>query len=138
MALTKTNRIDVIDSFQDFLGDKVKLDADWLKFFDEYKKQIAAEKAIKVSNADKPRRTSNAYNIYVAEQMAVLKVSQPDLSVKDRMKTVMGMWKAYNASVAHLASSPSSIEARAGSPCPSRLCMKLYVVFDAPATPNKQ
>jgi len=109
-AFTKTHSIEAIDSFQAFLGEKVELDAEWLEYFEEYKKQIAAEKAVKtskvdkVAKTDKPKRAPTAYNIYVAEQMAALKESQPDLSAKDRMKTAAGMWKAHDAAVAPLAS----------------------------------
>lgn len=85
-----------VDALVAFLDEKLELDDDFrgliAEFKDSIKNDVPPTKSKKAA-APKAKRAPSRYNIFIGEAMAKIKVSNPDLSSKDRMKEAIKLWK---------------------------------------------
>jgi hypothetical protein len=97
----------VIDNLLEFLDSKVEIDDDFKELVAEFKGTLTAPSAKvgKVPKAEKKKREPSAYNLFVRDALNGLKVSQPELSGKDRFREAMKQWKEHKGS-----STPSSAQ----------------------------
>ena len=91
----------VIDNLVEFLDSRVKIDDDFKELIAEFKGTLKAptpSKAGRVPKAEKKKREPSAYNLFVRDALNELKVSQPELSGKDRFREAMKKWKEHSSS----------------------------------------
>ena len=114
MALTKVNSavsalveevsMTTVDKVVEFLKSKIDFDEDFEGFFKEFKETLkadmkaAAKKSGKKSSDGEPKkkRAPSAYNLYIKDKMAEIKVSNPEIKGKDLMKAAIDEWKKTN------------------------------------------
>ncbi len=99
----------VIDSLVEFLDSKVEIDDDFKELIAEFKGTLKAPsakatKADTVPKAERKKREPSAYNLFVRDALNELKVSQPEMTGKDRFREAMKQWKEHKES----GSEPSS------------------------------
>ena len=118
MALTKVNSavsalveevsMTTVDKVVEFLKSKIDFDEDFEGFFKEFKDTLkadvkaaakkSAKKSKKSDSSDsegepKKKRAPSAYNLYIKDKMAEIKVSNPEIKGKDLMKAAIDEWK---------------------------------------------
>ncbi len=103
----------VIDSLIEFLDSKVEIDDDFKELIAEFKGTLKAPsakatKADKIPKAERKKREPSAYNLFVRDALNELKVSQPELSGKDRFREAMKQWKEHKGSSSGAASKAST------------------------------
>ena len=100
----------VIDNLVEFLDSKVEIDDDFKELIAEFKGTLKAptpSKAGRVPKAEKKKREPSAYNLFVRDALNELKVSQPELSGKDRFREAMKQWKEHKGSSTNTPTSSS-------------------------------
>ena len=96
-----------LSDFATSLAKKIEFDEDMQAYFDEFNASLSIEKvevpkATKKGGkksddtpvAEKKKRAPSAYNLYIKEKMAEIKVAQPELKGRDLMKAATEAWNA--------------------------------------------
>ena len=108
-ALVEEVSMTTVDKVIEFLKTKIDFDEDFEGFFKEFKETLkadvkaAAKKTTKKSSKKsessdtegepKKKRAPSAYNLYIKDKMAEIKVSNPEIKGKDLMKAAIDEWK---------------------------------------------
>lgn len=106
-VLVEETSLEVVDKLGAFFETKIEMDDDMKGYFEEFKTQLkehlkeeakavgkGAKKAKVMVDGEKKKRAPSAYNLFIKDKMAEIKVNQPDLKSKDLMKEAIAMWKA--------------------------------------------
>lgn len=101
-GLVEETAMSTVDKLVTFLSEKIEFDDDMKTLFDDFKK--ATKEEIKASfkndrsrksrgGEKKAKREPSAYNLFIKDKMAEIKVKRPDLKGKDLMKEAIDEWK---------------------------------------------
>lgn len=102
-GLVEETAINTVDKLITFLSDKIEFDDDMKALFDEFKKTTKEEIKASFKNdrskkggrsgEEKKKREPSAYNLFIKEKMAQIKVKKPELKGKELMKEAIDEWK---------------------------------------------
>lgn len=81
----------MLDDLVVFLGDNSEMVAQ----IQEYKKTVKLDR---VAPKPKIKRKPSQFNLFIRDAMIELKVSQPELNNKDRMRSAIARWNAQKGS----------------------------------------
>ena len=96
----------VMKDFAEFLADKIEFDEEMQAYFDAFTATLSVEKVelpkeskkgSKKTDSDgveKKKRAPSAYNLFIKEKMAEIKVEKPELKGKELMKAAIDAWNA--------------------------------------------
>ena len=117
MASTKTAQImnefvaniDDSKTYSNIEINKVLSDA-YYKFKKEEKDGGASDKQIEASEEETVKKNPSQYNRYMQSKMAEIKIAQPELSAKERMKLAAVEWNKHKAGLLAPPASPEDTE----------------------------
>lgn len=106
--LVEESCLSVVDKLVCYLDAKIEIDDDMKQYFESFKQILRDElkedmKSYHGSKSarsfPKKKRAPSAYNLFIKEKMALIKVDQPELKSKDLMKEAIALWNAKKSAV---------------------------------------